>query len=61
MRAPQPQPLNSVQIPANANGGPSSLSANQTTSFFRCYRCDSAARLGGDEVDINELQMVINC
>src|SRR5882672_11691070 len=26
--------LNSVQIPANANGGRSSLSANQTTSFF---------------------------
>jgi len=27
-------PLNSVQIPANANGGRFSLSANQTTSFF---------------------------
>src|SRR6267143_4761451 len=27
-------PLNSAQIPANANGGQSSLSANQTTSFF---------------------------
>jgi hypothetical protein len=27
-------PLNSVQIPTNANGGRSSLSANQTTSFF---------------------------
>src|SRR6266581_6120361 len=27
-------PLNSVQIPANANGGRSSLSANHTTSFF---------------------------
>src|ERR1700693_5780574 len=27
-------PLNSVQMPANANNGRSSLSANQTTSFF---------------------------
>jgi hypothetical protein len=27
-------PLNSVQIPANANNGRSSLSANQTTSYF---------------------------
>jgi hypothetical protein len=27
-------PLNVVQIPANANGGRSSLKANQTTSFF---------------------------
>jgi hypothetical protein len=27
-------PLNSVQRPANANSGQSSLSANQTTSFF---------------------------
>jgi hypothetical protein len=27
-------PLNSVQIPAKANGGRSSLSANQTTAFF---------------------------
>src|SRR6202045_3406834 len=27
-------PLNSVQMPANANRGRSSLSANQTTSFF---------------------------
>jgi hypothetical protein len=27
-------PLNSVQIPAKANSGRSSLSANQTTSFF---------------------------
>jgi hypothetical protein len=27
-------PLNSVQIPANANSGRSSLIANQTTSFF---------------------------
>jgi hypothetical protein len=27
-------PLNSVQMPANANGGRSSLSANLTTSFF---------------------------
>ena len=27
-------PLNSVQIPANAHGGRSSFSANQTTSFL---------------------------
>src|SRR6478672_3666999 len=27
-------PLNSVQVPANANRGRSSLSANHTTSFF---------------------------
>src|ERR1700730_11881154 len=27
-------PLNSVQIPANANGGRSSFRANHTTSFF---------------------------
>src|SRR6201999_4000868 len=27
-------PLNSVQMPAKANSGRSSLSANQTTSFF---------------------------
>src|ERR1700686_1505504 len=27
-------PLNSVQMPAKANNGRSSLSANQTTSFF---------------------------
>jgi hypothetical protein len=27
-------PLNSVQMPANANSGRSSLSANQTTAFF---------------------------
>src|ERR1700693_5673525 len=27
-------PLNSVQMPANANNGRSSLSANHTTSFF---------------------------
>ena len=36
-------PLNSVQTPANANSGRSSLSANHTTSFFLVSRFGSGA------------------